>query len=493
MPLLLEEAEFTLDFDPVNHTVTGGLQASTAAGGTATATFRGVLQGLAVQRLRERLARPDIVGEWAPALGTTCSQVTDRPGPPRVELDDPHGFLRLAPAFDLAVGLRGQAAGPVEFVALRRRSTRNAVAFGPDDRHALQFLARDLLTAGRPVEAIPLLDEAQLLIEKAAATARNHADSERISLISLLDRQAWCAFRLRDYPTLVARLRRAVALQEQLSSADHVADLIEPLRATLAEQLDSLTSFADQAEAHLATPAGRSDRSGPGFVVLATVLSSAVGILGSVRTADTSLTVDTVLNDQDAAAAALAELDRALVEGSAALRVLVPQCLTDDAELFAGATDEIRERDLIVAQTARDAAPDAETLADIEVRERDLEDEVRRNPTLSRNAASLLLIQAYAATMIRGAADALDVSRAHLVGVEPLASLTRRRQQSRQSASRLSAFIERWRGLLDEDWERILTWIPTHASPSSPTSPCSGSRSPGLPTRPVVHCSRATP
>lgn len=468
-PIALDEAKLIVDFDPENHCVSGALQATTAAGNIMRGTFQGVLRGREVQRLRERLARPDIVGEWSAAIGSiedqtfVDAQVMHHVGPPCVKIDSRDTLdtvVRLVPALDLAVGLRGHPAAGVEFVALQRRQPRvPPPQFVSDDRQALRYLAQDLINAGRPAEARPLLERASALIEQTVATAREglrDADPELISLVHLLNHQVRCVFQVRDYPALVAHLRQAVALRQRLSSTRHVQDLVAVMQDTLADVRGVLDRVAEQVSALACLPQVKSDRSAPSFAVLAGLLRSAVRAVAEVHTAAATLAAEPVLDDENAAAEALVALDHTLVDAGITLRDLVPRCLADGDALFGGVPEEIRERDLIVAQVNGGAGLDDAALAELMVREQRLTDTVRGNTTLSPPLAELLLAQKDAATTILMTANQLDNSRNYLTRADPLTSLAQRRQGNVQAASELSVYIEQWRGLLDHDWDRIL-------------------------------------
>jgi len=463
----LAEAELSVLFDRHTYRIDGVLRVRSEAGEAVRGTLAGRLRGWAVQRFRERIARPDIGGSWSSVLGPVADREfpgpgeMNRGGPPRVALDERGGFGRLAPALDLVVGLDLRSGDP-EFVALRRERAE-VPEFGAADRQALRYLGQDLVAAGRLVEAIPLLDRAAALIEEAADTAARTrgtgSEAELISLVMLLNYQVRCAFRVRDYPALLGCLRRAVLLRERLSGDALIRRTAGQIERTILTAQGVIDPMIAALTAQSAGEQGAADNAAqPSAAValggLGDVLRAAAGVLAGARRRAAALTADSPIGETELRPA-IGRLESALASGETDLRALAPRCLDDAAGLFAQEPDLVQERDRLV-RLIDGGHVSSVALSEVETTEQRLTEMVSQRTALSPAARALMLAQKDAATAVLMSANLLAQSRQFLARADPAAAAADRRQGSQEAASRLSGYIEQWRRLLDDDRERVL-------------------------------------
>ncbi|WP_140157983.1 CHAT domain-containing protein [Micromonospora sp. NBS 11-29] len=374
----------------------------------------------AVDRHRRWLDRPALPGRWlvvedpGPAgadVGRADDAVIDigDPATPASVRDpawfDPPGLsgpslVRLVGNTGLAVALvpdRTAGPGPMRGgwrpVVLRRATPAS------DDPAALRALALDRYAAGRPEQAVPLANTAVSLYLARLDGDTPSAESAAVDLALLVHSQIVGAFALRDYPALLDGLSLAVRLTRRHAGSPPALTLLRRL------VVDTADLLRDQA-ALLRAAAGR------------IIPDAAAGHAGADATAGYA-GADAAAGHAGADAAA---------DCAARLRRLVAaavQAPPDDPDAVASATAACRAA---LDRTARELrrlaaaeAADAQPLT-----------------TLLTGTAEL-------------AASRSDALRRADVGRATAAS----RRASRASASPLPGYVERWRALLDRDWDRI--------------------------------------
>ena len=355
-----------------------------------------------VAELRARLPDDSLTGRWrgvfGPARGRTLTLRTGAqfatPGPPA------DGFLRLARRLHVAVGLTAAGTGwePVVFAAdppdLSRLDAADAVE--------LRRLANDLIIDGRYGVAAPLLDRVAELYAMGGAP---RGASGWIDLLHLRNDQAFCAFvqhafhRLPDILVAAADARRALVIGPDAMSPWR--DALAFLASTAGDLHQNLRLLADLADATPGCPAHLRAAAGSAAATVAAVCDE-------IRAADADA------GDPDAIEAAAARLDQVIAEAQRALRAT--------AEAF----------------EAAEAASPTWTPAPGETADADPPQEVVR-------------------LMVRGGVDVFDVLRSRLERSDPAGSARRLRSETGEAATAVGGFVEVWRALLDDHWDKILT------------------------------------
>ncbi|UAB93772.1 CHAT domain-containing protein [Dactylosporangium vinaceum] len=434
-----DEASLDFGFEPGEHRVGGVL----TLGDELRLPFAGVLRGRDVQRLRERIARPDAAGPWVAMLGAAGAVGGPaRPGAPgpALVMTGPDTVARLAPALDLLVGV-GRVDGGAGFQAWRRAADRYPIQdFDLDDRDALRFLGQDLAVAGRAAEAAPLMRRAAALLAGG--------EPDPIGLALLLNHQVNVAFATRDYPGLLEHLRAAVVMRGRLSSAAMVQDAIRPIARTLEQAHDVLGSFAAYLEAAAQrAPAGVAAAYPP----LTTAVRESLDLLAELhRRADGPASGP---DPEDAAA--IGALADGLARAPQTLSALADRALAGGAGAVAAVAHLVAARDRLIGMFAngRFAAAAPGAIEDAEAR---FLDAVHRDAAAVPGLDLLLRVQMETGVAVHSAAFQVAESSRYLTRADPLAALADRRGGNRDGAARLAGYVEQWRGLLDQDRDRIL-------------------------------------
>ncbi|MBV9314525.1 MAG: CHAT domain-containing protein [Pseudonocardia sp.] len=467
--LRLDEIRLVVDFDADQHTVAGSITGRSAAADIIGASFQGTLQGRAVQRLRERMAIPNADGRWVTVIGppikyslatgsSTEPPATPLPGTNR----EPEGIVRLATALDLLVGLH-VSTGDAEFVALRRVGTETTLApeFSSVDRHALRYLVQDLCMAGRAAEALPLLSRAVTLLEESASASPPRAsdESDLISLLILIDTLMPGTHLLQPYPNLVGLLEREMAARTQLTSSAAVYRRYIRMAADTIGQTQSMLDLVRDLAHGLHQAIGASGALGApserAAAALVAALDGAAALLAEISAVATTVPQGSEPNDVRAAVDALDSLIGLAVDPDSGLPALATRCLAEDAELFVSIPDLVRERESFVRAVDGGAGPRPDELDAINEREQRLSAAVRGSDQLTQDTAQLFLLQQNAAITLDSAANQMRKSRDYLRKADPAGSLIERRQQVLPASMNLSTYVERRRGQLDQDRDRI--------------------------------------
>jgi tetratricopeptide (TPR) repeat protein len=168
-------------------------------------------------RFEQRLARGDVDGALADAehLEAMVSGARAR-----------HDVCRLAARRLLDAGFEARAG----------RLFERALRYAPDDASATAGLARSLVLAGRPERALPLLERALELGERAG-----HLDAD-----ALLDLAKILAEPVADLPQAIARVRAVPASSPRLVEARYLESV---WRARLGDRVGAAQSFGRLREA----------------------------------------------------------------------------------------------------------------------------------------------------------------------------------------------------------------------------------------------------
>ncbi|MEV5408928.1 CHAT domain-containing protein [Thermopolyspora sp. NPDC052614] len=267
---------------------------------------------------------------------------------------------------------------------------------GVADAAALRRLGIDLVAQGDHDRAAPILDRAAELY--AAAGAPTGA-AGWIDLIGLRNAQVHCAIarrafhRLPDLLVAAADARRAIALGPDAHNPWR--DALVFLASTAADLHETLRTLADAARAAPACPDHVRAAAETSAATVATVCEA-------IRSADARA------GDPDSIEAAAAHLDRLLAD---ARRTLSETADRLDAERPAGSA-------------GGDGAAGPQEVATVTV---------------------------------RGGVDLLDLLRRHLERADPPGAARLVRRLTRDASVAIAGYVETWRALLDDHWEKILS------------------------------------
>ncbi|WP_326557804.1 CHAT domain-containing protein [Micromonospora sp. NBC_01796] len=402
-------AELTLRFDPDHLVLSGELGIVTDRNEQRQITFTGPVRGHDVERYRRWLARPTLRGRWLPVDDPTgpitVESVPDGSDPDRTGWSTPSGatVLRLLPTIGLAVGL-----------APSREGWRAVVLQPPvpdtTGPASLRRLALDLYSTRRPAQAAPLAAAAvaryrAVLTDAPGTPAADHALGD---LALLVNHQIVGAFALRDHPALVEALGTAVEIQQRYATAPPGLTLLLRLATDTAELLDTqadlLRALAPTHSTDLVQP---TDRAG-------SIPYDAVAVVAGCAA---------TLRDLVAAAATAALTDPATIAsaGNACITVLD--------------TTSRRLRHL-----AGEAAPD-QPATDA--------------PALRRSAGTGHQHRTDTAGVLRTTAEIAENRRSALHRARVARSTEHVRRATPAAVGPLTGYAERWRALLDRDWDKI--------------------------------------
>ncbi|WP_371784273.1 CHAT domain-containing protein [Streptosporangium subroseum] len=326
------------------------------------------------------------------------------------------GFLRWARGPDVAVGLVDDGTGRGrELVILERDDEPSPVAFETGDRAGLRRLGIELLTDGRYGQASPILDLA------AGLYARDgHAGSILIDLLGLSDARMRCAFARSDFGRLPGLLVAATELRREVTLGPGAfnpwLDALGFLRSTAEGLHETLFRVADLADAYRRrSPDGRGAT--PEAEALCAAAKASAAATGAVR--DVLRDLGSHSDDPETIETSAARVDRVLAGGQDALRAAADRLVAEGTSEARSGTSEARSGSFVSQENL--TAHETVTLA------------------------------------ARDGAETLGLLRRHLDRSDPASAARFVRDQARQTSHLTAGYVEIWRALLDDHWEKILS------------------------------------
>ncbi|MFD0736104.1 CHAT domain-containing protein [Planotetraspora mira] len=362
----------------------------------------GMDESAAVRELRTRLNRASLRGRWLGALGPVESLVvTEAEGLVERGQALGGGFLRLARGTDVAAGLAPGPGGWTLVVLVRAPET--LTGFAVEDRPALRRLGADLLTAGRHAQAAPVLDLAAELYGHDPPRGA----AELIDRLGLSDARIRCAFAESAYARLPGLLVTAAESRRELTLGPRAfnpwLDALRFVRSSAEALNETLVRLADLTDAHRRRP-WRGRTGPPGADALHAAAEASAAATGSMCAALRE--IGSHLDGPEAVEASSEHADRLLARGQETLGAAARRLAS------AGPPDPGAE-----------AATPHETV------------------TLA----------------IRDGVETLALLRAHMRRSDPASAARFVREQARQASHITAGYVETWRALLDDAWEKILS------------------------------------
>ncbi|MGW1786475.1 CHAT domain-containing protein [Streptomyces sp. NPDC002143] len=439
IPLVLRDVEADLRYRAEDFTVQGTITATGRDGTPYAAEVTGRVQNPVVESLHDRLGHLGLSGSWRGVLGPVTDATVPGHGSTsgitgllvhedgelvRSDLREPYGFLRHARSEDTAVGLAGNP-GDMQLIVLAREGVPvDLSGLGAGDGEALRHLAQEALADGLTASARPLLD-------KASALLGEDTEQTRISQVLLLNYQLRAAFELRDYDGLLRHLRAAVRLRQRLLWEDTPWGTI----------VHQVTRDVAGLRSVLEPMAAESARIRTMLRLLDDVTRTLVPEL--VKPTEPTHTAERV-----------SRLTRALRAAGTAGHPLSEQELAADAGL---PDDLVQQRKALVHRVELLGPENAHLLTALENQEKALVSALQHCGELSRER-QWAAYQCYAAACaLRSTALTLEMVADSVERRRLAEAVEERTSANRQGAAQLSGYLENWRGLLREDWDRIQT------------------------------------
>ncbi|GAA4587605.1 hypothetical protein GCM10023194_37060 [Planotetraspora phitsanulokensis] len=371
----------------------------------------GVDESAAVRELTTRLSRSSLRGRWRRALGPVDDLVEGLvEGLVVTELDGSlvgvealgGGFLRLARGPDVAAGLALRPGGWA-FVLLVRDDEAPPTGFTAEDRPALRRLGADLLAAGRHAQAAPVLDLAAELYGHDPPRGA----SDLIDRLGLCDARIRCAFAGSAYARLPGLLVAAAESRRDLTLGPYAFN----------PWLDALRFIGSSAEA------------------LNETLAQLAGLTGAYRRRQRRGPDGSP--GSDALHAAARESAEATGSLCAALREIGSHL--DDPVTVEALSEHV---DGLLSGCGETLGAAARRLASSGPRDGGTE--------ASRAHETVALA-------IGDGVETLALLRTHLRRADPASAARFVREQARQAAHVTAGYVETWRAMLDDAWEKILS------------------------------------
>ncbi|GAA1285380.1 hypothetical protein Psi02_32110 [Planotetraspora silvatica] len=363
----------------------------------------GADESAAVRELRTRLSRASLRGRWLGALGPVESlAVTEPEGLIEGGQALGGGFLRLARGPDVAVGLAPGQEG-WSLVVLVRDLEAPLTGFAVEDRPALRRLGADLLAAGRHAQAAPVLD----LAAELYGDDPPQGAGELIDRLVLADARIRCAFAESAYTRLPGLLVTAAESRRELTVGPRAfnpwLDALRFVRSSAEALNETLVRLADLTGAYRRRP-WRGRTGPPGADALHAAAEESAAATGSMCAALRE--IGSRPGDPESVETSWVHADGLLARGQETLGAAARR-LASGGPPEAGAE----------AATAHETV----TIA------------------------------------IRDGVETLALLRTHLRRSDPASAARFVREQARQASHITAGYVETWRALLDDTWEKILS------------------------------------